>query len=308
MATPILMDCDPGHDDAIALVMAHRSPDIDLLGVTTVCGNAEVEKTTRNARRILEFIGASSVELAQGCVRPLARPLRLGTADGPSGLEGSPYLPPASMALHPLHAVDYLAMKLRAAPEPVTIVATAPLTNIALLYLKHPDVWPKIREIVSMGGVFYRRNEYFTPTEFNIFCDPEAAQIVIDSGAPLTMVGLDVTMKVLVEAPQFAELRKIDTPLGRVVLDWLAYYEKLHRGIMGVGGALHDPLALAVVIDRSLIETKPVHIAVDCRGTHTLGATVADFWGERGLAPNVRIATEVDSDRFFEMLYALLRD
>jgi inosine-uridine nucleoside N-ribohydrolase len=308
MAIPILLDCDPGHDDAIALVMAHRSPDIDLLGVTTVCGNAEIEKVTRNARRILEFIGAGATELAQGCARPLARPLRLGTADGPSGLEGSPYLPDASMPLQKRHGVDFLAAKLRAAPEPVTIVATGPLTNIAFLYLKHPDVWPKIREIVLMGGVFYRPSEYFTPTEFNIFCDPEAAQIVIDSGAPVTMVGLDVTMKVLVEEPQFAELRKIDTPLGRVVLDWLAYYEKLHRGIMGVGGALHDPLALAVVIDPTLIETRHVHIAVDATGTHTLGATVADFWGERGLAPNVRIATEVDSDRFFALLYALLRD
>lgn len=308
MPVPVIMDCDPGHDDAIALVMAHRSPDINLLGVTTVCGNAPIEATTRNALRVLDFIGAESVPVARGCYRPLARPLRLGTADGPSGLDGSPDLQDSNRPVEPLHAVDFLATRLRQAPEPVTLVPTGPLTNIALLFLKHPDVKPKIRQIVLMGGVFYRRSEYFTPTEFNIFCDPEAAAIVVDAGVPTVMVGLDVTMQVLVEQPQFAELDTIRTPLGRLVLDWLAFYEKLHRGSMGVGGALHDPLALAVVIDPTLIETKPTHIAVDLRGTATLGATVADFWGERGLPDNVRIATAVDADRFFALLYRLLRD
>ena len=308
MPVPVIMDCDPGHDDAIALVMAHRSPDIDLLGVTTVCGNAPNEATTRNALRVLDFIGADTVPVARGCHRPLARPLRLGTADGPSGLDGSPHLRDSDRPVEPVHAVDYLAARLREAPEPVTLVPTGPLTNIALLFLKHPDVKPKIRQIVLMGGVFYRRSEYFTPTEFNIFCDPEAAAIVVDAGVPTTMVGLDVTMQVLVEQPQLAELGEIRTPLGRLVLDWLAFYEKLHRGTMGVGGALHDPLALAVVIDPTLIETRPAHIAVDLRGTVTLGATVADFWGERGLPDNVRIATAVDADRFFALLYRLLRD
>jgi len=307
-AEPILYDCDPGHDDAIALVMAHRSPAIDLVGVTTTCGNATIERTTTNCLRILEFIGAAAVPVAQGCYRPLARPLVLGTADGPSGLEGSPYLPQATMPLQPLHAVDFLAEKLAAAAEPIRIVATGPLSNLGLLVLKHPEVLPKIRELIWMGGVFYRQSEIITPTEFNAFCDPEALRLVLASGVPIKMVGLDVTMQVLVEAPQYEELGRIDTPLGRLVVDWLKFYEKLHRNSMGVGGALHDPLALALVIDPTLVRFRPAHVGVDLSGTYAFGATVADFWNERGEPPNAEIANEVDADRFFALLYDLLRD
>ena len=306
--TPILFDCDPGHDDAIALVMAHRSPAVELLGVTTTCGNAELEKTTTNALRILEYIGAGDVPVAAGCHRPLARPLVLGTADGPSGLEGSPYLPQATIKPVEQHAVDFLAEKLLSRDEPTVVVATGPLCNIGLLLLKHPHVLPKIKQLIWMGGVFYRKSEIITPTEFNAFCDPEALKIVLDSGVKLTMVGLDVTMQVLVEEPQYAEFRKIDTELGRVVNDWLLFYEKLHRNSMGVGGAMHDPLALALVIDPTLVRTRPAHIGVDLSGSYTFGATVADFWGERGLKDNALIANEVDSDRFFKLMFDLLRD
>jgi len=306
--TPILFDCDPGHDDAIALVMAHRSPAVELLGVTTTCGNAELEKTTTNALRILEYIGAGDVPVAAGCHRPLARPLVLGTADGPSGLEGSPYLPQATIKPVEQHAVDFLAEKLLSRDEPTVVVATGPLCNIGLLLLKHPHVLPKIKQLIWMGGVFYRKSEIITPTEFNAFCDPEALKIVLDSGVPITMVGLDVTTQVLVEAPQYAELAKIDTPLGKLVNDWLLFYEKLHRNSMGVGGAMHDPLALALVIDPTLVRTRPAHIGVDLSGSYTFGATVADFWGERGLKDNALIANEVDSDRFFKLMFDLLRD
>jgi pyrimidine-specific ribonucleoside hydrolase len=305
---PLLIDCDPGHDDAIALVMAHRSPAIDLLGVTTTCGNAELEKTTRNCLRILEAIGAQDVPVAAGCVRPLARPLVLGTADGPSGLEGSPYLPDPSMALQPLHAVDFLAKALSDASESIDICATGPLSNIGLLVLKRPDLIPKIRELTWMGGVFYRRSEIITPTEFNAFCDPEALKIVLDVNIPITMIGLDVTRQVLIEAPQFETLRGIDTPLSRLIFDWLTFYDKLRRRTWGVGGAMHDPLALATLIDPTLVRTKPVHIGVELAGNYTFGATVADFWGERGEESNAKIAYEVDVDRFFELMFSLLRD
>lgn len=307
MATPILYDCDPGHDDAIALVMAHRSPEIELLGVTTTCGNAELERTTANAIRVLDFLGATDMPVAAGCARPLARPLVLGTADGPSGMDGSPYLPEPKRGPIAQHAVDFLAEKLAAAAEPMTVVATGPLTNIGLLVLKHPDVLSKIKELIWMGGVFYRKSEIITPTEFNAFCDPESLKIVLDSGVPITMVGLDVTMQVLIEAEQYEELGKIDTQLGKLVMDWLRFYEKLHRNSMGVGGAMHDPLALALVIDPTLVRTKPVHIGVDLNGTYTFGATVADFWKERGEPDNARIAYEVDADRFFKLMFDLLR-
>lgn len=308
MPTPILYDCDPGHDDAIALVMAHRSPDIELVGVTTTCGNAELEKTTSNAIRILDYIGATDVPVAAGCKNPLARPLVLGTADGPSGLEGSPYLPMPQREPVGQHAVDFLAKKLIEAAEPIIVVATGPLSNIGLLVLKHPEVLHKIKELIWMGGVFYRKSEIITPTEFNAFCDPEAVKLVLDSGVPVTMVGLDVTMQVLVEKAEYEELATIDTELGRLVMDWLRFYEKLHRNSMGVGGAMHDPLALALVIDPTLVRTRPAHIAVDLDGTFVFGATVADFWKERGEPDNARIAYEVDSDRFFKLMFDLLRD
>ena len=306
--TPILLDCDPGHDDAIAIVMARRSAAIDLRGVTVTCGNAPLDKTVSNALRVLEFIGAPHIPIAAGCYRPLARPLVLGTADGPSGLEGSPYLPAATKTVQPLHAVDFIAKTLRDSSEPLRIVATGPLSNLGLFVLKHPGLLPRIKDITWMGGVFYRMSEIITPTEFNACCDPEAARLVLDSGVPITAIGLDVTMQVLVEAPQFAELEKINTALGRVVVDWLRFYEKLHRKSMGIGGALHDPLAIATIIDPTLVRTRPAHVAVDLSGSYTLGATVADFWNERGLAPNANIATEVDADRFFDLLYGLLRD
>jgi inosine-uridine nucleoside N-ribohydrolase len=306
--TPIILDCDPGHDDAIAIVMAQRSTAIELLGVTVTCGNAKLEKTVSNALRILDFVGAANVPVAAGCYRPLARPLVLGTADGPSGLDGSPYLPASTRRVEPLHAVDFIAKSLRHSPEPLRIVATGPLSNLGLFVLKHPDLLPRIKDITWMGGVFYRQSDVITPTEFNAFCDPEAARLVLDSGVPLTAIGLDVTMQVLVEAQQFEELEKIDTRLGRVVIDWLRFYEKLHRNSMGIGGALHDPLAMATVIDQTLVRTRPAHVAVEISGNYTLGATVADFWNERGLSPNANIATEVDAGRFFDLLYDLLRD
>jgi len=307
MATEILYDCDPGHDDAIALVMAHRSADIDLSAVTTVCGNATLERTHANARRILRLIG-STAPVYRGCAAPLARELVLGTADGPSGLDGSTYLPDPGEEITTEHAIDYLARRLMAAPAPMTVVATGPLTNLGMLLLKYPQAAARIGKLISMGGAFWRRDDTITPTEFNIFCDPEAAQIVFDSGVDVTMVGLDVTMKVLVEAPQFAALEKIDTELARVVHDWLKFYEKLHRGQMGIGGALHDPLAMALVIDPTLVRTRPAHVAINFTSGPMFGATVADFWGERGLPDNVHVASEVDADRFFELLWHLLRD
>ena len=304
--TKVIIDCDPGHDDAIALLMAHRMPEVDLIGVTTVCGNAPLERTTANCLRIMELLGATDVPVAAGCVTPLARPLVLGTADGPSGLDGSPYLPEPTMTLQDEHGVDFLARLLREADEPIVLAPTGPLTNIGMLLLKHPDVKDKIEKIVAMGGAFYRRDEYITPTEFNIFCDPEAASIVMESGLDITMVGLDVTMKVLVEEEQFAAIAAIDTHLARVVEDWLRFYEKLHRGQMGVGGALHDPLALAVAIDPSLVTTREAFVQIDRTGTHTFGATVADYWNLEGMPNNVKVASTVGADRFFEMLYASL--
>ena len=305
--TKIILDCDPGHDDAIAILMALKCEKVELLGITTVCGNSTLENTTANALRILDFVGYNHIPVAKGCHKPIRRELVLGTADGPSGLEGSKYLSSSKKTCEDLHAVDFIAKCLKESNEKVTLIPTAPLTNIALFLLKYPELKEKIEEIVLMGGVFYKPNEYYTPTEFNIFCDPEAADIVINSGIKTTMIGLDVTMKVLVEEEQYKEFRKIDTPVGKLVVDWLMFYEKLHRGTMGVGGALHDPLAFAYVVDKSLVKTKEVYLEIEKRGDIMFGATIADFWGLKKQKSNVNIAIEVDSNRFFNMLYDLLK-
>lgn len=307
MKKNIILDCDPGHDDAIAILMALKSEDVNLLGITTCCGNSYVENTTANALRILEFVGRTDIPVAQGCSRPIARNLVLGTADGPSGLEGSTYLNKPLKKVEPIHAVDFIAKKLRESNEPVTLIPTAPLTNIALFLLKYPELKEKIKEIVLMGGVFYRKSEYITSKEFNIVCDPNAADIVINSGIKITMLGLDVTMQVLVEKEEYEEIKKINSNVGQLVYDWLQFYEKLHRGTMGVGGALHDPLAFAAVADPSVIKTKPVYLEIELSGNLMFGATKADFWGECKQPDNVNIAYDVDKNKFFLMMYDLLK-
>lgn len=305
--TKIILDCDPGHDDAIAILMALKCENVELLGITTVCGNSVLENTTANALRILDFVGYNHIPVAKGCRQPIRRKLVLGTADGPSGLDGSKYLSSSNKSCEPLHAVDFIAKCLNKSDEKITLIPTGPLTNIALFLLKYPELKNKIEEIVLMGGVFYKPNEYYTPTEFNIYCDPEAADIVINSGIKTTMIGLDVTMKVLVEKEQYKEFRKIDSSVGKLVVDWLMFYEKLHRGTMDVGGALHDPLAFAYVIDKSLVKTKEVFLEIEKNGSIMFGATIADFWGLKKEKPNVNIAVEVDSNKFFNMLYDLLK-
>lgn len=303
----IILDCDPGHDDAIAILMALKSSKIDLMGITTVCGNSPIDNTTKNALRVLEFVDRTDIPVAKGCYKPLTRKLEIGKADGESGLDGSSYLPEPKTNIHAKHAVDFMADIIRKSDEPITIIPTGPLTNIAFFIMKYPELVSKIKKVVLMGGVFYRRNKYITPTEFNIYCDPEAANIVVNSDIDITMVGLDVTMQVLVEEEQFAEFRKINNDVGELVMDWLKFYEKLHRETMGVGGALHDPLALAVLIDPTLIKTNEVYIDIETKGKYTLGATVVDFWGERNKAPNVNIAEEVEVSSFFKLLYSLLK-
>lgn len=303
----IILDCDPGHDDAIAILMALKCEKTELLGITTVCGNSTLENTTNNALRILDFVGYNHIPVAKGCSKPIRRKLVLGTADGPSGLEGSKYLNNKNKKCDILHAVDFIAKCLIESQEKITLIPTGPLTNIALFLLKYPELKNKIEEIVLMGGVFYKPNEYYTPTEFNIVCDPEAADIVINSGIKTTMVGLDVTMKVLVEENEYKNFKKINTPVGKLVMDWLLFYEKLHRNTMGIGGALHDPLAFAYVVDKSIIKTKEVYLEVEKNGSIMYGATVADFWGLKKNKPNVNIAVEVNSNKFFNMLYKLLK-
>ncbi|HEX6701131.1 MAG TPA: nucleoside hydrolase [Gaiellaceae bacterium] len=295
MSEPILLDCDPGHDDAIALLLALASPEVELLGVTTVAGNQTVEKTTANALRVLELAGRDEIAVAAGAGRPLVRePFVAAYVHGESGLDG-PDLPPARGTPVAEHAVEFLAQRV----EGVTLVATGPLTNVALVLALHPDARPE--RIVLMGGAIAEGN--VTPAaEFNIWADPEAAQRVFRSGIDVTMVGLDVTHRALVTS-QHAEQLRAAGRVGAVVADLLAFYDRFHREVYGFDGSpIHDAVALAYAFRPDLLETRELNVEIDCESELCRGRTVVDLWRRSGREPNARVAVGIDSEAFIALL------
>ncbi|MDQ3823343.1 MAG: nucleoside hydrolase [Actinomycetota bacterium] len=291
MTTPILIDCDPGHDDAIALLLALASPEVELLGVTTVAGNQTLAKTTANAIRVLELVGRGDVAVAAGADRPLVRePFVAAYVHGESGLDG-PELPPPGA--HPVaqDAVDFLAERL---VPGVVLVAVGPLTNVAQL-LEHGA---RPERIVVMGGSIGLGN--VTPAaEFNVWADPEAADHVFRSGLDVTMVGLDVTHKALVRADRFRDLGRV----GRVVAEWLDFFSTFHRDTYGFDGSpIHDALALAHVIRPGLLETVDRHVAVEVESELCRGRTVVDLYRRTGQPPNAHVAVDVDAAAFVDLL------
>jgi len=295
MSTPILLDCDPGHDDAIALLLALGSNELELRGVTTVAGNQTLEKTTANAIRVLELAGRGEIPVAAGADRPLVRDPRVAAdVHGETGLDG-PDLPPPQADPSPEHAVDFLAERI----EGTTLVATGPLTNVALLLARHPQARPD--RIVLMGGAIAEGN--VTPAaEFNIWADPEAAHRVFTSGLEVTMVGLDVTHKALVSSAEAERLRAAGR-IGRVVAELLDFYGGFHRATYGWDGSpIHDAVAVAHVIDATLLELEHVNVRIDCESELCRGRTVADIWRRTGLEPNAHVAVGIDSARFVELL------
>ena len=301
MTIPILLDCDPGHDDAIALLLALASPEVELLGVTTVAGNQTLEKTTANAIRVLELVGRDDVPVAAGAERPLVRePFVAAYVHGESGLEG-PDLPPARGRPVETHAVDFLAERMAAARQPVTLVPVGPLTNVALLLARHPGAAGGIERIVLMGGAIAEGN--VTPAaEFNIWADPEAAQRVFTSGLDVTMVGLDVTHKALL-TPAHADRLRGSGRTGRFVAELFDFFHRYHAETYGLEGSpVHDALALAHVFRPGLVETAERHVEVDCASELCRGRTVVDLWRRTGKEPNAHVAVGVDGEAFVELL------
>lgn len=294
--TRVILDCDPGHDDAIALLLALSSPaQVELLGVTTVSGNQTLEKTTANAIRVLDHVGCADVPVAAGADRPLVRERAVAaTVHGETGLDG-PDLPPPAREPHAEHAIDWTARTLSDAPT--TLVATGPLTNVALLLARHPDARPE--RIVLMGGAIGVGN--VTPAaEFNIWVDPEAASRVFQSGIDLTMVGLDVTHRALMTEAHAERLARAGRA-GKLVADLYAFYSRFHRREYGWDGApIHDACAMAHVIDPSLLQTQHCAVAIDTGGELSRGRTYVDLRG-RG-EPNCHVATAIDADRFLALL------
>ncbi|HKG43159.1 MAG TPA: nucleoside hydrolase [Gaiellaceae bacterium] len=296
MSTPILLDCDPGHDDAIALLLALGSEELQLRGVTTVAGNQTLEKTTANAIRVLELVDRGDVPVAAGADRPLVREPRVAAnVHGETGLDG-PDLPPPRAEPVAAHAVDFLAEHVDGA----TLVATGPLTNVALLLARHPEVQPE--RAVLMGGAIAEGN--VTPAaEFNVWADPEAAARVFASGVDVTMVGLDVTHRALATAAHAERLRQAGR-VGQVVAELLDFYGVFHREVYGFDGSpIHDAVAVAHVIDPTLLESAHVNVQVDCESRLCRGRTLVDVWRRTGLEPNAHVATGIDADRFLALLH-----
>jgi inosine-uridine nucleoside N-ribohydrolase len=296
-ATKVLLDCDPGHDDAIALLLALASPELELLGVTTVAGNQTLEKTTANAIRVLEFAGRANVEVAAGADRPLVRdPYVADYFHGETGLDG-PDLPPPQRAPVDRHAVDFMADKIRDANGEVTLVPVGPLTNVALLLALHPDARPQ--SIVLMGGAIAEGN--VTPAaEFNIWCDPEAAARVFASGIDVTMVGLDVTHKALFTT---AHQGRLAGRVGEMVNELLRFYGEFHREVYDFDGSpVHDAVAVAHVINPDLLGTLKRNVEIDIESELCRGRTVVDLWQRTERGPNAHVSVEIDAEGFLELL------
>jgi len=303
---PVILDCDPGLDDAVAILLACASPALEVRGITVVAGNQTLPKVLDNCLRLLSYAGLGQVPVAAGCAAPLLRPLRVAAeVHGESGLGGA-QLPPTDLQPQPRHAVDFIAELLRTSVEPVTLIPTAPMTNIALLLQLHPELKPHIREIVFMGGAAGAGN--VTPSaEFNAYTDPEALRIVLRSGLPITMVGLDVTHRALVTRAQRERIRGLGGRIAALVADLLDFYDVHGRARHGEGAPLHDPVAVAQVIQPGIVATRPAVVDVECHGELTVGRTVVDFHGVTGLAANVQVGVDVQAEQFIELVVEALR-
>jgi inosine-uridine nucleoside N-ribohydrolase len=296
----VILDCDPGHDDAVAILLALASPEASLVALTTVAGNQTLDKTTANALRILEFAGRGDVPVAAGAGRPIVRERHVASnVHGETGLDG-PELPPARGKPVGQHAVDFLAAHVAGR----TLVATGPLTNVGLLLALHPDVRPE--RIVLMGGAIGEGNT--TPAaEFNIWHDPEAARRVFESGIDVTMVGLDVTHQAIV-TPTVAEELRAAGRSGNFVAELVDFYSRFHtQRYPELGGSpMHDPVALAYALRPELLEVREARIEVDCAWDAGRGRTNVDFRG-RGGEPNARVAVGIDSEGFLALLIERIR-
>lgn len=301
--TKIILDVDPGHDDALAMLIAAAAPELEVKAVTVVAGNQTLDKTLANALKVFTIAGITNIPVAAGVGKPLIRDqITAPHVHGETGLDG-PDLPEPSIAPHPLHAVDLIIKTLLEDPGKITLVPVGPLTNIAVAMLKEPAIKDKIERIVLMGGSSVEGN--ITPAaEFNIFVDPEAARVVFRSGVPITMVGLDVTHKAIVTSEDSRRVRAMGGQVARVVSEFMDFYAQFHKKVYGIDGShMHDPVAVAEVIRPGLVKTKKMFVDVDCSGGICYGRTVCDVWGVTGRAPNVDVGLDLDLDAFREIMF-----
>lgn len=297
---PVILDGDPGHDDAIGWMLAKASPAMEILAVTSCAGNQTIEKTTRNALRVCTLLGIDA-PVAMGRPRPLlADPITAGNIHGQTGLDG-PALPEPAMEMSPLGAVELMAQVLRRSKTPVTIISTGPQTNVAALLLAHPELKEKIARISLMGGGIAYGN--WTPAaEFNILVDPEAADAVFSSGIPVQMCGLDVTEQALIYPEDFERIRAVGNQVARVVADWLEFFYQFHRSIGYAGAPVHDPCAVASLLHPELFTIRDIYVQVETTGEYCRGTTVGDLTGCTGKSPNTRCVLDVNRQGFADLL------
>ncbi|WP_132996607.1 nucleoside hydrolase [Sulfitobacter sp. TCYB15] len=301
----IIIDTDPGQDDAVAILVALASPEeLDVLGITCVAGNVPLDLTSRNARIVCELAGKRDVKVFAGCDRPLGR--ALVTAEhvhGKTGLDG-PDLPEPTMPMAEGHAVDFIIDTLRDnAPGTVTLCPLGPLTNIATALQKAPDIADRIAKIVLMGGGYFEGGNITPTAEFNIYVDPQAADIVFKSGAPIVVMPLDVTHKALVTKARNDAFRALGTPVGIAVAEMTDFFERFDKEKYGSDGApLHDPCVTAYLINPDLFKGRHINVEIETESELTMGMTVADWWGVTDRAPNATFMGDLESDGFFALL------
>jgi inosine-uridine nucleoside N-ribohydrolase len=302
----IILDCDPGHDDAIAILLAGHHPEIDLLAITTVSGNQSVDKTTHNALKVCSLANIRDVPIARGMDRPLLRPAKhAANIHGESGLDG-PSIPEPDIAPVPEHAVDLIIDLLMNSDGDITLVPTGPLTNIAAAIRREPAILPKIKAISLMGGAIALGNT--TPAaEFNIYADPEAAAIVFGCGRPITMCPLEVTHQALATEDVMSRLRAVDRPVATFVADLFAFFGDTYRQNYGFPAPpVHDPCAVAAVVSPSIIRARMMRVEIETTGKWTAGRTVCDIFGRVGEEPNVCVGYSLDVERFWEMVISTI--
>lgn len=305
----IIIDCDPGQDDAVALFLAMASPDaFDILGITAVAGNVPLALTERNVRQMCDIAGCGDIPVHAGCDRPMVRELLTAEkVHGNTGIDGVEVIDPQT-PLQEQHAVDFIVDTLRAAEDAsVTLVPTGPLTNIGTVLDRAPDVLPKIEQLVIMGGAMREGGNYSPSAEFNILVDPHAADIVFNCGRPIVAMGLDVTHQVLSTRARVARIRELGNPVADATAGMLSFFERHDSKKYGVEGApLHDPCTIAWLLRPGLFEGKTCNLSVETGSELTMGHTAIDFWHVTDRPHNVNWIYSVDADGFYELLTSRL--
>ncbi len=305
MPEQIIIDTDPGQDDAVAILLALASPDcINVLGITAVAGNVPLDLTVKNARIICELAKKTSMPIYSGCSKPLKR--ALVTAEhvhGKTGLDGIT-LPEPSMPIQELHAVDFIIDTIKNNPsDSITLCALGPLTNVAMALLKEPNIAKQVKQIILMGGAYFEVGNITPAAEFNIFVDPEAAKIVFNSGVKITVLPLDVTHKALISEERITAFKEINSPVGDAVAKWTNFFERFDKEKYGSKGApLHDPCVIAYLIEPNIFDGRYVNVEIETGSELTRGMTVADWWKVTDREPNAMFIGGLDADRFFNLL------